>query len=863
MISALRLALLAATLTPALWAQPSLVADLETGPGLYDWRGTAIQWTDDEVFLWTSGYLLWRVPLSSNDDSVSASLLLTSASRAWLDDEAIYAAGRSLETGERGLWRLDGADPVLVLPGLYPQALPSSPEGGPPSGPIVFSGYANGFESGLWSWNPSTGSPVRLLELTLSYDPFRPYPCDELVRLGSIILACANDGVWATDGTLAGTRRLTPPIQEALALRALGNGLAVFTEIYSGNVWVTDGTTTGTRPVGMTGPSYAGGWVVGGDAFAWSDTSGSLWTSDLELTTPRQVGYLGYPLHIGELGLLAHGQPTFQPSEIGSELWRWREADGWTLVADLAPGPASSYVWEVVPWDRGVAFVGTTPEEGAEAWKTDGTPAGTEPLIAPAPGPAGRLARSSGLSLLRSGDLLVPMSARPTVADAIGVPFLLPAVSGSLRALPQLALGSAGSRPQFIGEVEGRAWWLATVAGIRGVWSSDGTAAGTVPIEGAGMLGSCHQWDISRVDEATLVGCDGTVLEVGGTSAVVKGRFSPPAAPIEPWFDPVKASPSPVAQRFVRLGGRLVGFPVAGGGLRTLVEGSSDDSDVMLLPPGSFNGRLIVLGDRAVFGYRDQSGAGSEAWVTDGTVAGTHRLGPELIPGQFGLMFADLRVGDRVLLSSYDGPTWLTDGTADGTVELTGVESTGIRVFADESVGCFFGSVDNVHGLVAFDARGQAVVMQDVPQAAGVLTLEEARTTFYAGDFTTGYSLWETDCTLDGTRQLAQLPPRSVPLTAGRSLWVVGFDSSGQQRHLGRHEPATGKTTWIRSWPAIPGGASATFEGSLEVGDLLFFSAAESATGLEPWVVDTGFLFADGFETGDTTTWVTAPPLTP
>ena len=94
---------------------------------------------------------------------------------------------------------------------------------------------------------------------------------------------------------------------------------------------------------------------------------------------------------------------------------------------------------------------------------------------------------------------------------------------------------------------------------------------------------------------------------------------------------------------------------------------------------GNFAG-FTVLGGNVLFGGRNTAGYTS-VWATDGTVAGTHELSGIGGAGFFGVL-SGLNVdmvafGDEALFEGLDAANnnglWVTNGTAAGTYELTGI----------------------------------------------------------------------------------------------------------------------------------------------------------------------------------------------
>ena len=220
--------------------------------------------------------------------------------------------------------------------------------------------------------------------------------------------------------------------------------------------------------------------------------------------------------------------------------------------------------------------------------------------------------------------------------------------------LPNLSrLTAAGGRLFFFGP-----------PASRGLWTSDGTASGTLPLArfavsagGKALLAGLggRAWfvaDGGRGEE--LWSSDGSVA---GTRAVTD--FPDP--------HPFRAAPL-TADKLARLGRRLV-FPALHRGRVRLwsVSGNSSGAQPLQGCPGGCPVvaplPLAVLGSRAVLvGMRH--GAPAELWVTDGTGPGTLRL--RSAPGFSGLTAAG---GGALFLERGEDGLFVgaTDGTPAGT----------------------------------------------------------------------------------------------------------------------------------------------------------------------------------------------------
>lgn len=213
------------------------------------------------------------------------------------------------------------------------------------------------------------------------------------------------------------------------------------------------------------------------------------------------------------------------------------------------------------------------------------------------------------------------------------------------------------------------------------------------------------------------------------------------------------------------------------------------------MKPGTATGPIVVDGNRAFF--TGNSGTGNELHVTDGTVAGTHRLFDLVTGPADGVRQVVAMVGGSLL---FEGTTpsypwtdyWITDGTLAGTVRRLGLPTV------TKVLGPVNGRLLYVSGL---QGNGQTVSIDATGQME-VLTQEVA--SLLAGNGVTylnvGSSLLTTDGTAAGTQLFATSFPNAV-WSQGR-LWSV---RSGQFPfiELVTMDPATG-IVGAPLWSLVP-----------------------------------------------------------
>jgi ELWxxDGT repeat protein len=196
-----------------------------------------------------------------------------------------------------------------------------------------------------------------------------------------------------------------------------------------------------------------------------------------------------------------------------------------------------------------------------------------------------------------------------------------------------------------------------------------------------------------------------------------------------------------------------------------------------------------LLGSRAVFVAYDANSR-RQLWGTDGTADGT----VQLTNSNFAVYLFAGRVGSRAVFSAYDSNSilqlWSTDGTVAGTFKLTSSQANTNAFYSVVSTGAF-----------------------------AVFTMEEGTT----GPAATGQEPWVTDGTPAGTRLLSDIVPGSessrptdvvacgsmvlfstTSAANGREFWATNGTSSGTL-FLGDLTPGTGGTS-LEGRPASASG---------------------------------------------------------
>ena len=301
-----------------------------------------------------------------------------------------------------------------------------------------------------------------------------------------------------------------------------------------------------------------------------------------------------------------------------------------------------------------------------------------------------------------------------------------------------------------------------------GLWTTDGTLAGTQEIGGLDNV-AVYDAPVSGLNASNFV-------QLGDLMLFTANDASGDANAL--WVTDGTAS----------------GTVEIGGAANIGVAGADKDAGL-----GGGLANAVTFGARVFFqGYDDSGAAG--LWVTDGTASGTYEIGGAANSGVTGadadgLAPTDLTVNGQTVLfngkdTSGDNTLWVTDGTASGTKELTGLtnEATnGLDPRAFVSLGngkaVFIGNEfagNNATGTAALwvtdgsfagtqEVGGQAHnfgVFNVGPTGLNIQNNEivggDGPAYFLAEDYQSHFGLWETDGTGNGTTEIT---PVGAPAT--------------------------------------------------------------------------------------------------
>ena len=636
--------------------------------------------------------------------------------------------------------------------------------------------------------------------------------------------------------------------------------------VHGYELWKSDGTETGTVLVKdiQPGPSGSLGYVgatnfvgVGSIALFVADDGihgAELWRTDgtengTALVKDIQTGVYGsYPYQITEVGGIAIFSANDGPH--GYDLWTSDATESGTYRIEIAPGALWTYPWiigragpyvyftadvnygsysvlmktdgngtEVVGYlgdsldgSRGVEhegallFTGYGSLNDARLWKTDGTGAGTLPLVAfdvGSGGGLGELTTWNGLLFFRVSDVST---------NTIG----LWTTNGTLGGTAPVKTLPAGGNGGFV-------YFLSLTAADGGLvfrsfdsahgfelWRSDGTEAGTTLLK-----------DIRPGP------FDGSVFGFTAVNGVVFFTANDGIHFAEPW----KTDGTEAGTALVTDVNAL-----------TFTANSSPANGV------DFRGELF---------FTASTSSGRELWKSDGTAART-TLVKDVRPGAGGSSPQALTVaGGTLFFTADDGvhgrELWQSDGTEAGTVIAKdinpGSTSSNPNLLKEAYGRLFFDANDGVHGNELWRSdgtEGGTVLVKDInPGPAPSFPLETPGDNpvlyFDADDGVHGFELWTSDGTEAGTRLVKDIVPGPGSSFSDRAFEVDGAylftaDDDTHGRELWRTDGTEAGTYLVKD--IMPGEFSSSVGLMTKFDGRLFFSAYDGSAYQQLWKSD-------------------------
>jgi ELWxxDGT repeat protein len=532
-----------------------------------------------------------------------------------------------------------------------------------------------------------------------------------------------------------------------------------------------------------------------------------------------------------------------------------------------------------------VYFADAQPSTGLEAYRTDGTSAGTMILRDIRPGPAS--SDPHEFTLLGAGGATVFVADDGVHGSEL---WRTDGTSAGTQLLVDIAAGAAASNPMSLTAVNGVAYFVAD-DGIRGLelWRSDGTTAGTTivsdfssaatgdasftqPTAFAGMLlvgvntGVEATSGLYRVDasgplllkDAAAANLDsGPQRIVAGTSAAYasdgQGRVWKTDGTVAGTVLINTTNTSVIADMamvgttlyYVRqtspISGRGTLYRYDGATVSTVTGSGMSDAGTLL----GTDARLYFTANSIAGGYEvwSTTPASTSATQLADLAAGDASSDPTLIRAVGSSVYLTATVSGvtRLYVTSGAAPTALTTTINAPAVDQNAV-LTGQLFFVGEQAAT---------GRELWKSNGTAAgtaIVRDLfagthgsrPDLASAVTLN-GKLLYLADDGASGEELWASDGSAAGTIRL-----RDIAVGAASS-WITGLCVVGSRAYFSADDGTSGAELWttdgtpagtVRIADINAGADSSAPGGFVAMGGLTYFFADDGATGTELWRTD-------------------------
>lgn len=774
---------------------------------------------------------------------------------------AVAFGDRALFTRFDGLWETDGTSEGTRIVKAIDSDRSTSLTGLTKVGNhFVFTARSSAGQLNLWTTDGSENGTQPLTELkTFDQNGVRMTVVGETAYFQDFSFDATD--LWRTDGTLAGTTRLSSrfgtPTEANGTLYFVGSDEANGMELWKGDgtdagtqlvkninpdgwsspsyltnvngtlyfvandgvngheIWKTDGTESGTVLVKDVGPDnsnysprpYALTESGGRLFFVWN---GRLWKSDgtSEGTLPLNPAT---EMSTGRSLVDVNDTLFFQGSSspTGTELWKSDGTDsGTVLVKDIDSSNYGSSNPNNLKNVNGTLYFVASDSSGFGVWKSDGTDLGTTMVTGSGVNASFFAAYSRGV-LFGFGDLWT--------------------TDGTAAGTATIGDGSTvDSEPDGFIRFKGAIYFYANDGSGMGLWKTDGTAAGTQKIKGGFQFIAkdlVQQGDYlifsasDRIYGSELWRSDGT--EEG--TVIIRDAVPGPAGSDPQSIQSIRGKTYFLSQD-----------------KRWVTDGTDEGTQVFNEFQNTSS--IFELNDSLYFFSRTQ------LWKNDGTPNGNVLV--RIIPS--GAFIANMTVMEDTLLFTtsnfLDSTIWKSDGTAEGTVKIMDFSWPNNPAIS---------SLSTLHGQIFFLANFGASaqlwrsdgtpdgtqVFKDLGQyqrfQSQVMRAELNGTLYFtSSDETHGDHLWKTDGTEAGTQPLIDPAtgemlrnPTNMQIIDGRlyiqadsKVWMIDGATSSVT-HIADNPDSAPKTSFVPF--AV-------------LNNQLLFAANGSKLGRELWSVSLG-----------------------
>ncbi len=718
--------------------------------------------------------------------------------------------------------------------------------------------------------NPGSGISVRLPNPAGG-----PQPTPVIVALGGVGYFEASDGIsgyalWRSDGTEEGTYQVKD-INPSTATSSSAPGVtslkvfnnAIFFVADDGSagaeVWRSDGTNAGTQILkdiapGVGSSSPARLTVSGSNLFfAATDQTAfgnELWKSDGTTTGTVMVkdinpgGNSSTPQNLCDV----NGTLFFQAGDgvNGSELWKSDgSGGGTTLVKDIVAG-ATSPKMDSFTNVGGTLFLAVSANgvDGRELWKSDGTGAGTAEVKDIVPGSGSGVPSSPNFTSFNNK---LYFAGTDGAADGIELWTSDGTAAGTVM-VKDISLGAGNGSPANLYVAGSTLLFSATdVATGSELWTSDGTTGGTAQVKDINAsTATGSPFGMTEINRHIVFSALDPVhgREVWSTDGTAAGTIL--LADTNPGIASGMSSFAPA-----KLGSYLY-FP-AGSGTTQLWRTDGTVAGTGIVTTFDFSVTHVANVGGALLFWTGTSATGIELYKSDGTAGGTGIVA-DLVPGAASSSpQSDFTVIGGVgyfasNTSAAGTELWRTDGAAGGTALLKDINAGGGSSYP----GSFFAFGGQLLFSATTPAEGPELWRSDGTPAGTVLVKDITPGAFGSSPsqfaqlggsvlFYAAGELWGTDGTSDGTQLVKEIDPGpQFGNPAGLTTWNGAVYFSAQHdltdSELWKSD-GTGAGT-VRVKDIYAGSGSSGPQNFVAMDDAIYFQATDAGGGAELWKSD-------------------------
>jgi len=303
-------------------------------------------------------------------------------------------------------------------------------------------------------------------------------------------------------------------------------------------------------------------------------------------------------------------------------------------------------------------FVAQDPVRGLKLWNTDGTSAGTHTVANGLSNPYD-LTPLNGKLYFAATDANSQNELYLTDGTEAGTTPIAPLDSNTQYAPGQsLDLTAAGGKLFYVAHV--------TAANPAGIWVTDGTPVGIVPLTGSAGPPGTSPRDLTVVGNLVYFTAD----DGNGSRALWKTDGTPSGTILVADFPTVAVFGADLLTQFAAAGDRLffLGPSAQSTFANELWISNGTAAGTQPLGAPGFVGSMIGLGRSLLFSAYDPD-HGQELWMSDGTPGGTGLL-KDIVPGTAGSNPSSFVVVGNEAFFLTTNAVWKTDGTPAGTAEV-------------------------------------------------------------------------------------------------------------------------------------------------------------------------------------------------